>query len=144
MAGRRFDASRAIQFLRFCAVGGIGFVADAGALAVATRLLGLDPITGRLLSFGIAVLVTFELNRRWAFKQRSAKPYWTALSTYLGVQGIGFACNFGIYAVLYLTLPLRYDAPLLCLAIASGAALLVNYAGASLVVFRASEPPGRA
>ncbi len=98
---------------------------------------------GRLLSFSIAVLVTFELNRRWAFKQGAAKPYWAALSTYLAVQGIGFACNFGIYAVLYLTLPLSYDAPLLCLAIASAAALLVNYAGASLVVFRASQPLGR-
>ncbi len=45
-------------------MGEIGFGADPGALAVVTRLLGLGPIVGRLLSFSIAVLVTFEMNRR--------------------------------------------------------------------------------
>ncbi len=59
------------------------------------------------------------------------------------MQEIGFARNFCIYAVPYLTLPLRYDAPLLCVAIAFASALLVNKAGASLVVFRASQPLGR-
>ncbi len=144
MEMRNLDLDRAVQFLRFCTVGGVGFVIDAGALEVATRLVGLDPIAGRLLSFGIAVLVTFELNRRWAFKHGGSKSYWAALSSYLGVQGVGFACNFCIYTALYLTLPLRYDAPLLCLAVSSAAALVVNYAGASLIVFRTSEPPKRA
>ena len=140
---RRLAPGRALEFLRFCAVGGTGFVIDAGALAVGTHIFGLDPIAARFLSFGVAVLATFELNRRWAFKQRAAQPYLAALSTYLGVQSVGFACNFSVYAALYFTLPLRYDAPLLCLAVASAAALAVNYAGASLVVFRTNGPPGR-
>lgn len=135
-AGRGANRARALQFLRFCVVGAAGFLVDAAVLLATVDLLGVDPIRARLLSFSVAVLATFELNRRWAFRNRGTKRYGAALATYLGVQGLGFACNFGIYTASYLGLPPPYDAPLLCLALASGAALVVNYVGASLLVFR--------
>ena len=141
---RRLDRGRLFQFLRFCAVGGVGFVVDAAALLAAVHLCGLDPIGARLLSFAAAVLATFELNRRWAFRGGGTRPYWAALSSYLGVQGVGFACNFGLYTLLYLTLPEPYSSPLPCLAVASAAALAVNYAGASLIVFRTTTGSKRA
>ncbi|MGI3903975.1 MAG: GtrA family protein [Janthinobacterium lividum] len=127
---------RLLQFLRFCVVGAVGFIVDAGVLLIEVHAFHVDPIWGRLVSFAIAVLTTFEFNRRWAFKQRGARPYLMALASYLGVQGLGFACNFSLYTLLYLALPPGYNAPLFCLAIASLVALSVNYAGASLVVFR--------
>ena len=133
-------AARLMQFLRFCAVGAIGFIVDAGVLLIEVHAFGVDPIWGRLMSFSVAVLTTFEFNRCWAFRRQGDHPYLAALASYLGVQGLGFACNFGIYTVLYLALPPRYNAPLLCLAVASLIALTVNYAGASLVVFRTKAP----
>lgn len=152
-AGTAAAAPRFLQFARFCAVGAIGFAVDAGVLLIVLRVLGADPIWGRLVSFSVAVLTTFEFNRRWAFRS-GGRPYLPALASYLGVQGLGFACNFGLYTLLYWALPPGYDASLsalFCLAAASAVALAVNYAGASLVVFRSrasgregvGDPPGR-
>ncbi len=125
-----------LQFLRFCAVGATGFVVDAGVLLIELHAFSVNPIWGRFISFSVAVLTTFELNRNWAFKRANHKSYLSALGSYLGIQGVGFACSFIIYTALYILLPLGYNAPLFCLAVGSVIALAVNYAGASLIVFR--------
>ena len=130
------DLVHMAQFVRFCSVGAVGFIVDAGTLLIAVHLFGVDPIGARLMSFFVAVLTTFELNRRWAFRDRGRRRWLKALTSYLGVQGLGFCCNFGLYTLLYLTLPQRYNAPLFCLAAASAVAIVINYLGASLVVFR--------
>lgn len=131
-----------LAFLRFCAVGAIGFLVDAGVLLVAIAI-GLGPVGGRLLSFAVAVLTTFELNRRWAFRGRGERPFFPALATYIGVQGLGFVLNFGTYALLLLGLRPPYNHPLMCLVVASVLALLINYVGASVWVFRErAEPEG--
>lgn len=124
------------RFLRFCCVGGVGFCVDALALLGFIHLCGLDPLAARLLSAMAGILTTFELNRRWAFRQAAAQGYWAALAVYVGVQGLGLACNVAVYAGCYLLLPRPLNAPLFCLAAASGSAMLVNYAGTSRVVFR--------
>ncbi len=133
------DRPRALEFMRFCAVGTVGFLVDAGLLILAIQA-GLDPIAGRFLSFAVAVVATFELNRCWAFRGGGGKSFLKAFAGYLGVQGLGFACNFGVYTLLYTGLPRPYKLPLLCLVVASALALIVNYAGASLWVFRTREP----
>ena len=80
-------------FLRFAAVGAIGFVVDAGVLLALVALGWASPIEGRLISFACAVLVTFELNRRWSFGRMSRRPYLATLASYVGVQSGGFLCN---------------------------------------------------
>ena len=125
------------RFLRFCCVGGAGFCVDAAALMGLVHAAGVDPIPARLLSAVAAILTTFELNRRWAFRGVGARRYGAALAAYAGVQSLGLGCNVAVYTGCYLLLPPPLDAPLLCLVAASAAALLVNYAGASRVVFRA-------
>ena len=134
------NVPRLLQFLRFCVVGATGFVVDAGVLLIELHAFSLDPIWGRLVSFSVAVLTTFELNRSWAFKSTRHQPYLAAFVSYLSVQGVGFVCNFGIYSMLYVAVPSGYNAPLFCLAVSSLIALTVNYAGASLIVFRSKAP----
>jgi putative flippase GtrA len=124
------------QFLRFCGVGAAGFFADAAVLYVLVHGFGLDPIPARVLSFSVAVVLTFELNRRWAFRAPGLTPGLKAFTTYLSVQGVGFACNFAIYTALLLSLPQPFNRPFDCLVVASAAALIVNYLGAHFVVFR--------
>lgn len=123
-------------FLRFAAVGAVGFLVDAGLLMAAVHALGLGPLSGRLLSFAAAVLATYELNRRWSFRHAAPRPWLAGFAAYLGVQGLGFLCNLAVYTGLLLTLPPPLDAPLLCLFVASGIAMLVNFAGARFLVFR--------
>lgn len=130
-ASRLFTAS----FPRFCVIGAVGFAVDGAVLLGLIRGVSADPLAARLASFACAVLVTFECNRRWTFRGAVQHPYIAELAAYLGVQGVGFACNFFIYASCYLALRPSTAAPLASLAIASAAALVVNYAGACLFVF---------
>ena len=124
------------QIVRFGVVGAIGFCVDETILQVLIRIGGLDPVAARFGSFGCAVVVTFELNRRWAFATAAPEPRLRRFVRYIGVQGIGFACNLAIYTGCYLLLPVPFNDPSLALVIASAVALVVNFFGARLVVFR--------
>lgn len=126
------------RFLRFCCVGGAGFCVDALTLTVLVHGAGIGPIPARLLSAVVAILTTFELNRRWAFRGAGARGYGAALAAYAAMQSLGLVCNVAVYTGCYLLLPPPLGAPLVCLVAASAAALLLNYAGASRVVFRAA------
>ena len=126
------------RFARFCLVGATGFAVDAGLLLLILRGGLLGPVAARFVSFGVAVLVTFALNRRWSFQIGPDDPrsFTGDLIAYLGVQGFGFLCNLTVYAAALSVLPDPLGRPLPCLAFASGAALLVNYLGSDLIVFR--------
>ena len=124
------------QFARFAAVGGVGFCVDAGVLLMLVRTFRTDPIPSRLLSFAVAVVATYALNRVWAF--RAPVGFLRGLGLYIAVQGLGFLCNLSIYSALYLLVPPPWNAPLACLAVASALALVINYLGAKLIVFRAA------
>ena len=117
-------------------MGAVGFCVDAAGLLLLVGAAGMNPVAARFASFACAVLATFELNRRWAFAGATPQPYLRRLAAYLGVQGVGFVVNFGVYAAAYLLLPAPLNAPVLSLAYASILALLVNFAGARFVVFR--------
>jgi putative flippase GtrA len=126
----------AALFLRFSAVGVIGFFVDAGLLLFLVHAFKADPIAARLLSFGVAVTVTFHFNRRWALGAMRHGSAYAAFATYLGVQSVGLLCNIIIYTALILLLPETGITPLLCVAVASATALFVNYSGVRRLVFK--------
>ena len=123
------------RFLRFCAVGTAGFLADTGMLLVIVHVFGVNPVAAKILSFGLAVFLTFELNRRWAFGVTRSGNIGTALAAYFGVQSTGFLCNFGVFTALIYVLPVPFNNLVLCSMVAAAAALVVNYAGAKRLVF---------
>ena len=100
------------------------------------RVFRTDPIPSRLLSSAVAVVATYALNRVWAF--RAQVGILRGLGLYIAVQSLGFLCNLSIYSALYLLVPPPWNAPLACLAVASALALVINYLGAKLIVFRAA------
>jgi putative flippase GtrA len=139
---RRAEASR---FLRYCVVGSAGFCIDAAVLLALVHGLSFNPIFARLFSFSIAVLFTFELNRLWTFGSLRRQRMFSAFAAYVGVQGVGFLCNLGLYTLAILTLPEPLNAPLFCLAIGSVSALAVNYTGSKHLAFGVKAPlPDRA
>jgi putative flippase GtrA len=134
------SADRPVRFLRFCAVGGAGFIADASVLFLLVHKFAFNPIVARAFSFSIAVVLTFELNRRWSFRTVRHRRVVAAFGAYLAVQGVGFLCNFAIYGLAILSLPAPFSAPLICLALASVLALAVNFMGAERLVFSIGAP----
>jgi putative flippase GtrA len=118
----------------YAVVGGIGFLVDAGVLHFLLATAGIGPIGARLVSFPVALAVTFFLNRQLVFAG-SRHSLAVAIPAYVGVQGVGYLVNMAIYSLLIFVAPWPLSNPLVSLAIASGIALVVNYIGARRIVF---------
>ena len=54
-------------FAAFTVVGGIGFIVDASILATLVHIYDWGDYTARLISFAVAVSVTWYLNRSYVF-----------------------------------------------------------------------------
>ena len=116
------------QFLRFGVVGVAGFLVDAGVL-LGLLALGLGPYSGRVASYLAAATTTWALNRAWTFRSRNevghdgsgAARQW---ARFLVVNLVGFAMNYGAYALLIATVPLVRAHPVL--GVAAGALVGMN------------------
>ncbi|MGZ3364343.1 MAG: GtrA family protein [Caulobacteraceae bacterium] len=126
------------HFMRFCCAGGLGFVVDFTVLKTIVHL-GANPIAARCLSFSVAVVVTWLVNRAWTFKGHitpGAQGLLREFAGYLAVQSIGFAANFSVFTAMVIGIP-ALDGRLLPPSVAGTiAGLVVNYLGAKHIVFR--------
>ncbi len=119
------------EFLRFCVAGGIGFVTDF-LLLHAGLALGLGPLIARFISATLALLVTWQINRRFTFRV-VAPPSAVEATRYMLLNGTGFALNLGVYTLCVLWLAMS---PSLSIVVASAVAMLFNFAGNRYWVFR--------
>lgn len=122
------------RLFKFLFVGGIGFFVDAGLLLVAIPIAG--HYGGRVISFGIAVLVTWALNRSITFRDRQTAGWGGELVRYVGSQSLGAMTNLAVYSVCISLSLWMYANPVAALAFGSAAGLVVNYSLAHWVVFR--------
>lgn len=126
------------HFMRFCCAGGMGFVIDFTVLKTVVHL-GLNPIGARCVSFSVAVVATWLVNRAWTFKAQPAADRAALLKEfagYLAVQSVGFAANFSVYTAMVVGIP-ALNGRLLPPAMAGTAVgMVVNYLGAKHLVFR--------
>lgn len=119
----------------FLIAGTIGFLVDAGVLYLALAA-GLGYFAGRAVSFLCAVWVTWQLNRRFAFRRSRSESAWREWWRYLVAMSAGGLVNYAAYSA---TVLLFEGMPLLALvAVATGsiAGMVVNFASAKLWVFR--------
>lgn len=122
-------------FPAFFVVGGVGFVVDASILALLVHGYGWGDYTARIVSFAVAVTVTWLLNRSFAFADQRTGNRRSEYTRYLFVQGTGMAINFLIYALCIASSALMDRWPVLALAVGSAVALIFNYLGARIFVF---------
>lgn len=81
---RRRDNWR--QLVRFCLVGGSGYVVNLAVFTAAVSVLGLHHLIGATLAFAVAVANNFWWNRHWTFDARGERarfqaPRFFAVST---------------------------------------------------------------
>ena len=81
-------------FLRFCIVGAVGFVVDAGCTLLLTQLTSLTPLHSRMSAFVVAATVTWGLNRRFTFRSTAGLGSWMP---YILVTGVGALINIGVF-----------------------------------------------
>jgi dolichol-phosphate mannosyltransferase len=57
-----------VQLIKFCAVGGSGYVVNLCVFAFCVEVLGLHHLIGATFAFVVAVMNNFWWNRHWTFK----------------------------------------------------------------------------
>ena len=123
------------QFLRFGVVGTGGFLVDT-ALLYAALAAGAGLYGGRVLSYVGAASFTFALNRAWTFRGARHAHAGRQWALFLLVNLIGFALNYGTYALLVALVPVVAAHPVLGVAAGSVAGLGGNFLASRRFVFR--------
>lgn len=128
------------QMMRFGAVGGVGFVVDGGLLWL---LLGLDfnPYMARALSFPVAVVATWLLNRNWTFRATRDASREGQFRRYFGVQVVGSLTNYLVYSAIIGIFGTASMTIFLAFALGSFIGSFLNFFGARLLAFRAQAAP---
>ena len=126
------------HFARFCCVGGLGFLVDFSVLKTVVHL-GLNPYGGKWVSFSVAVVATWLVNRAWTFREHAQARQRSPLAEfagYLAVQSVGFAANFTVFALIVAGVPALSGRLLPPTIAGTAAGLVINYLGAKHLVFR--------
>lgn len=121
---------RIARLAKFLAVGGIGFVIDAGLVYLLSQA-GMSPITARIPSILAAILATWTLNRRLTFRV-AQRPSAGELLRYASVALTSGVLNFGVYSLLVF----NGVTPLLAVALATVALMAFSFFGYKLFAFR--------
>ncbi len=124
------------QFLRFCIVGTIGFVVDAGSLYLIMATTGAGPYLARLFSFMMAASATWILNRTYTFQVSRREPILLEWLRYLGYASVGGTINYGAYAFSLLSFEAARAHPVIGVAVGSVAGLAFNFLATRYLVFR--------
>jgi putative flippase GtrA len=127
------------EFLRYCAVGGVAFLADFLSLTLCRELLfagdaGLFAAT--TVGFLVGIAVNYALSLLFVFTRDDQKAKGRRASAFLvflvvGVIGLGLT-HLGMWAG---SVALRFDYRLVKIVVA-GIVLIWNYLGRKLLVFR--------
>jgi putative flippase GtrA len=129
------------RFAAFCVAGTFGFIADVAVLWLVLDHLGL--YFGRVVSFMVAVTVTWIVNRHLAFRDRRAAARSREWLRYVAANSSGAVLNYGTYALMVSTLPLAAAYPYLGVAAGSIVGLAFNFTASNFLVFRRRVPePG--
>lgn len=120
--------------MRFSLVGIGGFIVDAGVLLLLNTIVGL--YWGRLISFALAVITTWLLNRSFTFDASNThKSMRKEFGQYFMAMIVGGSANYGVYAGLVYYIDLLKQWPIIGVAIGSIVGLLINFSLAKNWIF---------
>lgn len=70
-----------LDFIRFCIVGGVGFLINLGLLVLLSRLFGIPLFIAQLISAEFALFCNFLLHDNWTYRSKRVKKSALALIT---------------------------------------------------------------
>jgi len=123
------------QFLRFCIVGTVGFVIDAGILQLLVSGADANTYLARIFSFLVAASATWLMNRSYTFEveHRATHAEW---ARYIAFMVLGALVNYGAFAITITVWELARAQPWLGVAVGSVAGLGINFLTSRRLVFR--------
>jgi putative flippase GtrA len=125
------------SFALFVLAAAASFVVDAGVLTALVRAAHWTPWPGRLVSFPLAVTVSWWLNRRYAFRGRRPGDGRVEYAGYWLIQLAGAAVNFALFGLCLHLVPALAAWPFVPVAVGGIAAMVFNFAVARSTLYRA-------
>lgn len=86
------------KFIRFAIVGAIGSVIDFGVFNLLATLLNIPALIASVVSFTLAVINNFILNRYWTYPETRGIPFGKQLSQFAIVSVAGLAIRTPLFA----------------------------------------------
>lgn len=123
------------QFWRFSIAGGAGFLVDASVLVFLQHSFSLGPIPAQLGAFLCANVITWSINRHWAFSGHSGGNLALEWLRYLLSGGASAVVINGVFAGLIVVYPFFAHHPVTALAASSLCGAVVSFVAAKYWVF---------
>ncbi len=133
LPGQPPRVSRARHYGGFLIAGLTALATDAAVLVLLTDWAGLSPYIARLVSISIAMVVSWQINRRITFAVQ-APPTFYEFARFAAVSWGAQVVNYAAFAALIAWLPTLW--PVWALIAASALAMFVSYAGFRFGVFK--------
>jgi putative flippase GtrA len=123
------------ELFLFGIAGVLGFVVDAGLLYLLKSFTGV--YAGRLISFFMAVVMTWLFNRNITFRKNSSeKGIVTEFLHYLSLMIVGGAINLGVYYFLVIYFQKFQEWPVAAVAAGSVAGMAANFLSSRYLLYK--------
>jgi putative flippase GtrA len=122
------------QLVKFCFVGGSGYIVNLCVFALAYQLAGVHHLVAATIAFVVAVINNFWWNRHWTFGSQGARDHHTGFQAARFFAVSIFAFLFAA-AVLELLVSVGDVTPILAQAISIVAATPLNFVGNKMWTF---------
>jgi dolichol-phosphate mannosyltransferase len=123
-----------MQLVKFCAVGGSGYVVNLCVFALAYKVLDLHHLVAATIAFVVAVINNFWWNRHWTFGAHGARDHHAGFQAarFFGVSVLAF-----LFAAAMLESIVRFTdiRPIVAQAISIVAATPLNFVGNKMWTF---------
>ena len=120
------------RFIKFCAVGALGFCVDV-ALTLSLIALDLSPFAARIAAIGLTILFCWQLNRQLTFEASQGSALQEG-ARYFVVAALVGAINYMLYAIMLLIWPTLW--PVIAITLATAACTLLSYVAYARFAFR--------
>jgi putative flippase GtrA len=84
------------RFLKFAAVGVIGFIVDFGTFNLCILAFHAPRVLAGTISFIAAIISNFTWNRYWVYPDSRSKPIWHQLTLFTIINAIGLGIRIPI------------------------------------------------
>jgi dolichol-phosphate mannosyltransferase len=128
-----------LQLVKFCIVGGSGFVVNVSVFFVTNHLLGIHHIAAASVAFVLALFNNFWWNRHWTFGQHGARDHHAGFQAarFFTVSVVAFLVALAILQLLVTTTSIPAT---VAQAISILAATPLNFVGNKMWTFARRAP----
>jgi putative flippase GtrA len=135
---KRVEALLKVEFIRFCIVGGTGFLINLVFLALLPKLFGFPVPVAQFIGAEIALFSNFMLHHHWTYTRHKVKKSMRVLIIQFHLTT--WPAILGSVAMVSISVEFFHLGKIVALIISSAISLIWNYFWSKYVVWRDVSP----